>query len=72
MRRPGSVVLQERPSTLPGPFVAKRHRQCKRCARPFIDGLVLIERGFIASGVCQTCLERAKSGEIDASELFPS
>lgn len=72
MRRLGHTALQGQGHSLPGPFVSERHRRCRRCARPFIDGLVLVERGYISSGVCRSCLERAKAGTIDAAELFPA
>jgi hypothetical protein len=72
MHRLGQVAFREPVRSLTGPFVSERHRRCRRCAHPFVDGLVIVERGYITTGVCQSCLEQARSGSIDAEELFPA
>jgi hypothetical protein len=79
MQRLGQTTIEDRGASkdrgarrFSGPYVSQRHRQCRHCGRPFLSGLLLIERGFTTGGVCDTCLERAKAGEIDAEELLPS
>ena len=38
-----------------GSFIEQNERKCGNCAKPFLSGVIVVERGYTTRALCRAC-----------------